>query len=335
MLTVQATVSMSWVATVIGSAERCGVARAALLDRAGIREDELTQDRLPIDHITRLWRAAAELTQDPCFGLKTGTQVGPASVNIVGFIFQSSSTLGEAIAQVQRFHRLVSDGGRFQVIAGREKSWIVYHPQQGHLAFSPHQIEAVLAAVVSLCAWVTGSAFTPHRVQFSHARLGPVAGYQAAFHMTPDFEQAFNGLQVANTLLDQTLPQADAQLANLHRAYALERLAALSKAPDFEAAVEEWLLGQLSDGVPDRGVAARQFGLSDRVFARRLQGMGLSYSDLVDGARKAAACDAVAGTQRPFGEIAQSLGFAESSTFNRAFKRWTGRTPGAWRELRP
>ena len=333
MLTAQATVSMSWVSTVMASAERCGIGRVALLAHAGIAEKELAaQDRLPIDHMTRLWRSAAQLTEDPGFGLKTGCLVGPASLNVVSFILQSSSTLREAIEQVQKFHRLISDGGRFQIIAGDDKSWVVYHPQQGELAFSPHQLEAVLAGVVTFNTWVSGNAFVPSRVQFSHARIGPLPGYRAVFHVAPDFEQAFSGLQVDNALLDQALPQADVQLANLHREYASARMAALSQAPDFVQEIQKWLLEQLAAGVPDRDTAARQFGLSDRMLARRLQSAGLSYTQLVDDVRKDAACVAVADTKRPFGDIAHSLGFAEASTFNRAFKRWTQHSPGEWRQ---
>jgi AraC-like DNA-binding protein len=331
MLTAQATVSMSWVSTVISSAERCGVGRSALLAHADIAEKDLAQERLPIDHITRLWRSAAKLSADPGFGLKTGSLVGPASFNVVSFILQSSSTLRDAMAQVQKFHRLISDGGRFQIIAGDEQSWIVYHPQQGTLAFSAHQIEAVFAALVSFSAWVTGKAFVLHKVQFGHERIGPLQHYLFVLHCTPDFEQAFSGLQVENALLDQKLPQADVQLANLHREYASARLAALSHAPDFAEEIRLWLLEHLVKGVPDRETAARRFGLSDRVFARRLQSLGLNYTELVDTVRKDAACGAVTKTALPFGEIAQSLGFSESSTFNRAFKRWTGQAPGECR----
>jgi AraC-like DNA-binding protein len=52
---------------------------------------------------------------------------------------------------------------------------------------------------------------------------------------------------------------------------------------------------------------------------------------VVDALRRDAACEAVAHSLRSFSDIAQSLGFAEASTFNRAFRRWTGNTPGAWR----
>lgn len=322
---------MSWVNTVLAAAERHGLTRAQLLTHAGLELGQLNNDRWPIDDITRLWRAAAELTQDAGFGLKAGSLVGPASFNVVSFIFQSSPTLREAITLVQQFQRLISDGGRFQLIAGDTHSWLIYHPQQGDLAFSPHQIEAVLAAVVSFSRWVSDHALIPERVQFGHEQLGPTEGYRSVFQTTVDFSQAFSGLHLENTVLDQPLPQADTQLAAMHREYATARLDALSQAPDFLVQVRQWLGGHLAHGVPERALAAQQFGLTDRGFARRLQGQGLSYSDLVDAVRKAAACSAVAHTERPFMEIALSLGFSEASAFNRAFKRWYGYTPGEWR----
>jgi AraC-like DNA-binding protein len=117
----------------------------------------------------------------------------------------------------------------------------------------------------------------------------------------------------------------------MHREYAAARLAALSDTPDFSAQLRRWLVTNLATGVPERSTAAEQFALSDRVFARRLQSQGLSYSEVVDGVRKDAACTAVAATDATFIDIAQNLGFSEASAFNRAFKRWTGSSPGEWR----
>ena len=110
----QATVSIGWVNTVLAAAHRLGVSREALLAQAGLGMDALGVERWPIDHITRLWRAAAALTQDPGFGLKAGALVGPASFNVVSYILQSSPTLREAFGVVQQFQRRVAgEAGRF------------------------------------------------------------------------------------------------------------------------------------------------------------------------------------------------------------------------------
>ena len=330
-MTLQATVSMGWVGTVLAAAERQGVARGALLAQAGIAPEELTAERWPIDHITRLWRAAVHCTQDAGFGLKAGAGVGPASFNVVSYLLQSAPTLRAALALVQKYQRLISDGGRFQTITGPEACWVVYHPRQGALAFSPHQIEAVLAAVVVFARWVTGSALRPQRVQLSQARIGPLAGYREVFQCPVDFEQAFSGVLLANAQLDAPLPQANAQLAQAHHQQAAARLAALSRQDGLEQTLRVWIASQLQGQAPARAQAARALGLSERTLARRMRAEGLSYSALLDGVRRDAALQAVAQTTRALSDIALALGYAEPSVFTRAFRRWTGATPGHWR----
>ena len=310
---------MGWVGTVLAS--------------AGIGAEELDAERWPIDHITRLWRAAVQCTQDEGFGLKAGAGVGPASFNVVGFLLQSAPTLRGAFALVQTYQRLISDGGRFQTITGPEACWVVYHPRQGALAFSPHQIEAVLAAVVVFARWVTGSALRPQRVQFSQARIGPQAGYREVFQCPVEFEQAFSGVLLANALLDAPLPQANAQLAAAHHQHAAARLAALSRQDGLAQTLRVWIASQLHapGQAPTRAQAARALGLTERTLARRMQAEGLSFSGLLDTLRRDAALQAVAQTTRTLSEIGQALGYAEPSVFNRAFRRWTGGTPGQWR----
>jgi AraC-like DNA-binding protein len=331
-LTLQASVSMSWVNSVLSAAQHCGVGRDALLKAAGISVADLQRDRWPVDHITRLWRAAARATGDPGFGLKAGSLVGPASFNVVGYLLQSVPTLRQAIAAVQKYQRLISDGGRLQMIVGPQASWLVYHPRQGELPFSPHQIEAVLAAAVALARWTTGSFSRPLRVQFSQPALGPLAGYHAVFQCPVEFDQAFSGVLIDNAVLDAPLPQADAQLARLHQQYAAARLAALSPPEALVEQLRRWIDSQLQGQVPTRSRAAQALGLTPRTLARRMQQQGLDFSGLVDQARRDAAMSAVAESTRALADIGQSLGFAEPSTFWRAFKRWTGMTPLQWRQ---
>ena len=322
---------MSWVNTVLAAGERAGVPRERLLAQAGIALAELAHERWPIDHITRLWRAAVHCTQDAGFGLKAGALVGPGSFNVVSYLLQSAPSLRAAIGVVQQYQRLISDGGRFQVIAGAQAGWVVYHPRQGALAFSPHQIEAVLAAVVAFSRWVTGQPVRPLQVQFSQPRVGPLAGYREAFGCPVAFEQAFSGVLLDNALLDAPLPQADAQLARLHHQYAAQRLAVLHEGGALAQELRAWIAAVLPGRVPTRAEAAQALGLSERTLARRMQAQQLSFSALLDAVRREAALQAVAQPGRALADIGQALGFAEPAVFWRAFKRWTGCTPLQWR----
>lgn len=334
-MTSQAKVSLSWVRTVLGEAQRQGIEETTLLRAAGISPRELEHERWPIDHITRLWRTAARLTQDAGFGLKAGTLVGPASFNVVGFIVQSAATLRQALTVVQKYQTLISDGGRFQLLAGPQTSWLVYHPRQGDLAFSPHQIEAVLAAVVSASRWITPQPLKPTLVRFSHEPVGPLAGYREVFGCPIEFNQAYSGLLIDNEVLDVPLPQANAQLARLHEQYAAAQLQALAEQQGLDEAVRNWVRTQMAahpaPPAPARRQAAAAFGLHERTLARRLKACGTNFETLLDGVRRDLALQQVGDTEVPLREVAHALGFADVSPFYRAFERWTGHTPAAWR----
>ena len=71
-MTLEATVSMGWVNTVIDAAKNLGVPENLLLETAGLPAGALSLERWPIDFITRLWHAAEQCTRDPGFGLKVG-----------------------------------------------------------------------------------------------------------------------------------------------------------------------------------------------------------------------------------------------------------------------
>jgi AraC-like DNA-binding protein len=87
----------------------------------------------------------------------------------------------------------------------------------------------------------------------------------------------------------------------------------------------------LSDGVPSLNDVADQLGLGSRTLQRRLSDVGKSYQSLVEEVRRELALQLVAVPRYSFSEIAFLTGFSEQSSFTRAFKRWSGETPRAYR----
>lgn len=322
---------MSWVHTVLATARRLGVVQAEVLARAGIAAEALSQDRWPVDHITRLWRAAAQMTGDPGFGLKVGSHAGPASFNVLSILLQASASLREAIEATQKYQRLISDGGRLQLLPGDTASWLVYHPRQGDLAFSPHQIEAVLATLVTFGRWVTERSQPPQLVRFSHEKIGPLAGYREVFGCPIEFDQVYNGLLLDNASLDHPLPQADASMAQLHEHYAAAKLQALSQKGDLPRSLQAWIAHHLGTCPPTRALAAKYFAMTERTLARRLRDHGSSFTALVDAARRSQALEQMERGNIPIADVARNVGYTDLSPFYRAFQRWTGSTPAQWR----
>ena len=87
----------------------------------------------------------------------------------------------------------------------------------------------------------------------------------------------------------------------------------------------------LRAGYPSIEAVARLLCFSPRTFQRLLNEAGVSYSDLVDRCRCKAACESLEQTRKPIHDIAAALGYSDPSSFARAFRRWIGVAPRAYR----
>jgi AraC-like DNA-binding protein len=117
-------------------------------------------------------------------------------------------------------------------------------------------------------------------------------------------------------------------LLHQHAAALLEAL------PDADALVQtarSKLLSQLAGGEVGLGTLARSMHMSERTLRRRLSERGTSYQALLDELRSTQARTLIGHGAEPVDRIAQRLGFADTSSFFHAFKRWTGQTPAQFR----
>ena len=130
--------------------------------------------------------------------------------------------------------------------------------------------------------------------------------------------------------LAQPLPTANPDVALANERVALEYLERLDRA-DVTAQVRRRILEQLPSGPPTQTEIARRLALSPRTLHRRLADTGTSFADLLDEMRRELAAGYLQRTEHSVAEVAYLLGFAEVSSFNRAFRRWTGKRPSEFR----
>jgi AraC-like DNA-binding protein len=326
------TVAIGWVSAIVAAAEHGGVEQASLLKAAGI--DALPADplaRIPLDAVVNLWRAATELTGNPSFGLHMGHAIEPTSFNVVAYTLVSSNSLREAIGHLQRFQRLVSDGGRMQLIEQNDLAWLVYHPVEATLPFSPFQVEAVIACAVRLGQWIMGPGFSPKRVCLAHAPIGPRQVYRETLSCEPEFHGAFSGIGLPLSLLDTLLPARNPELCRLHEALARRQLSSLESSASFKLRVAAVLQQLLAQSMAHKEPVAALMGMSPRTLQQRLAEEGSSFVDLLDEVRHKLALKYLADPMLSAGQIAVLLNFSDASAFYRAFKRWTGHVPGDYR----
>jgi len=327
------TVSLNWVKGIITFAEQLGCQKSCLLEDAGLPSDVLNKSiRLTMDETVRLWGACIRQSGDPFFGLHLGEKVRPATFHIVGYTLMNAANLSDAFEKLNQYQRLISDGGVFQRVPVKKGVWVIYHSRPGSLPFFFHQVDAVLTSILSFSNWVTGNALIPLEVSMKRSAPTDADEYVRVFGVQPSFSSDFDGVLISYDILDLPLLDSDEELCEIHEKHAKQRLSELELIRSLSDRVEFILEKHIADPELGRSFVAMQLGMSEKSLQRRLAEKGLTFQSLHVGVRKRLALDYLSDTTVPLTEIALLLGFSDSSAFYRAFKRWTGCTPGDYRD---
>jgi AraC-like DNA-binding protein len=298
------------------------------LQKAGITRAQIEDDRTPIkvrDQIKFLNLVASALDDD-FLGFHLGQACDLREIGLLYYVLASSETLIEALQRAARYSTIVNEGILQTCIDGKhfglslDYVGVSRHPDR-------HQIEFVVTLMVRACRQLTGSRFVPERVQLTHHRtakseLAEVFGDRIEFGAPTD-EVIF-----PSELRNSHVVSADPYLNDLLISYCEEALAHRKKnRGSFQSAVENAIAPLLPHGKATASDVARQLGLSQRTFARRLSTEGLTFSELLESLRSDLASRYLLEGDMGVSEVAWLLGYREVGSFSHAFRRWTGKTP--------
>ncbi|MFB8395240.1 AraC family transcriptional regulator [Streptomyces yangpuensis] len=291
----------------------------------------LPTDRLEYGEMRALWDGVlAAGDAGPHTGLLVGDRIRPDGLHILGHLILTCASLAEAAEAAERYHPLVSQAGTVTLERQGGVGRIGYRPTVGPSAMHPQQVEAVVSSMVRAARWIVGDDWTPLTVSFAHARAGAAEPYARVFGCAVAFDAADNAITVADEDLDRRRPVHDPVLNALHRAYADRLLARLSAAGTVAGGVRRWLdRATLEDASPEG--PAQQLNLSVRSLRRALHTEGTSWRALLDAARRARARRLLETTDLPLDRIAPLVGLSGATALVRAFTRWEGLPPGAYR----
>jgi AraC-like DNA-binding protein len=90
----------------------------------------------------------------------------------------------------------------------------------------------------------------------------------------------------------------------------------------------------LMNGEGTQKNVARELGVSTRTLNRNIERLGSSYREIVDYCRYTISRNLIRETDMPLVKVAEVLGYADHSSFHRAFKRWSGQAPSVWRQIK-
>ena len=288
-------------------------------------------NRIPFAQLVALYEKAADLTGDTNFGLHLGQTVNPTVFDVVGYSAVNSPTLGAAFTRVARYHSIWTDGALFILETSNDTSAVIYSYTDTSLHDRRQDAEMTLATVTTLCRNIPSSEFAPTGVEFQHDAPRDVSEHLHLFRCPVTFSAPANKLSFTSSFLSLPIAKADASLCALLDRHAEELLAKFPPRGSLIDQVRGIIAGELRGGDPSLERVADQLSLTPRTLQRKLQDLGTSHNELLDHMRRQLAMRYLREHEMAICEVAYLLGFSESSSFHRAFKRWTGVTPKEFR----
>lgn len=318
----------TWASTLVRALDAQGIDGKGLAAAAGIDPERLLEPDARVGRLelTRLWALAVEATGDPCFGLTVSRYVAQTTFHALGYAVLASTTLREAFERMVRFRRLIGDVIELSLLEVGDCYRFVIDVSSPPVV--PYEaVDAVMAVTVRQTRILRGdSGFNPQSVSLQRPEPNGAGVYQRIFRAPVAFGQVLNAIDYRRVDCDERLPAANAELARQNDEVAMRYLSRLKEA-SVSLRVQQALLKALPDGAPEKGKVARELGMSARNLQRHLAEEGTSFKELLNDARVTLARNYVAEGRLSVTEIAFLLGFADTSTFSRAFKRWTGKSP--------
>lgn len=314
---------------------RWGASRAELLLEAGLDETQLEDPdaRIPLTAVVRLWRATTARIPDPALGLRLGADVRARELGLVGYAMTFSATLEEALQRIARYDRIVSDALVVELEPTDGAIWVRVDVQPELRAFRA-AADARLATLLGVCREITGALITPLTVQLPYRRPDEVQEYERFFRGPLEFGALATAFLLARDDLARPIVSRDPQLTGYLERVAEETITALGAERTMQDQVRRVLWTDLSAGEAHLDRVARRLGVSPRALQRRLREEGTAFAAVLSRLRQEAAEPLLRDGRLAVSEVAFLLGYEDPSSFQRAFRRWAGVSPRAFRRDR-
>jgi AraC-like DNA-binding protein len=314
------------------AAER-GVSHELLCRGLGFSYESLHDGsaRMSYQQVRGLILRSLQVFKDPTVGLAVGTRQTPVSWGLPGLLMQTCETFGEAVL-LGMTHQDVAGALVHHLLQDSEDAVVVaLVPQVPDLPVEQFLIESSMAAMVAVFRVLMHSQRSPEWVELAFARPAYSQAYQDFFRCPVRFNADAHRMAFDPTMLVDRVPGYDPISCGAVRA----QLLGLLVQPVARHELVETLTSSLRisvDAPPRQQKLAQAVNVSDRTLRRRLNQQDTSFSTLRDGARYDQARELLTHSNQTVAQVAETLGYSDARAFRRAFKRWSGQLPTAFRE---
>jgi AraC-like DNA-binding protein len=301
------------------------------LDRAGLLhacQIDPTVRRISAQSYAALMRSVAEALGDEFFGRDT-RRMKPGSFAMLGHAVIGCRTLQRALARAIRFYGLLLDDTAGALIEREGFLWVEFRSTSRVDLFAH---ENLLLFLHRLACWLVNRRLPISALGFAFPQPARAEEYKLIFSAEAAFDQTCSYLAIDQRYAALPVARSEAALKEF-LALAPENLFVRYRPSHGTAHLVRLHLAAMKlTEWPDFEGLARSLGMSASTLHRRLAAEDSQYQDIKDQIRRERAIAMLRVSTRSIMSIAEELGFAEPSAFHRAFRKWTGRAPGQFRQ---
>jgi AraC-like DNA-binding protein len=271
---------------------------------------------------------AAAALADPAVGIAIARRISPGALGLLDYALFTGERWGDAIRRVAQFYGVVTERVTMSIEDDGETASVTLTRHPLHVQ-NRHWVELSFGVITERARLAIGSDFRLRGVELQHPAPERDAGHERYFGAPVRFGAPKDRLVFSSSLLAAPLRTGAAVLAD-----ALEHRLAELVPPVLDPA----MVGAreaIGRGIDERDVTletvAGRLGMSARSLQRTLRERGTTFKDLVDEIRRDRALALLQTNTLTVVEIGRRLGFVDPTAFFRAFRRWTGTTPGSQR----
>src|SRR5262245_18770261 len=310
-----------------------GISLEPLLKRAGLYIGQIDNKDLRISAASQVkfLELAAKALQDPLLGFRLGCECDLREMGLLYYAAGAAATLAEAMRRIERYSSIVNEGVIVKCLHTGNLTI-----ELGYISVSRHsdqqQMEFLVTAVIRCCRALTGSDMKPtgvdlvHQSSRGHSALEEYFGCRVTFGAETDkisFDKKARLLPLIGT---------DPYLEKLLLDYCEQALAARrTNSSSLRSTVENAITPLLPHGDAKFDEVARKLGVSRRTLARRLKAEGLSFGETLKQLRSDLITRYLSEANLSISQVAWLVGFQSVAAFSHSCKRWTGRSPKAFR----
>lgn len=329
------TVPAALIGGVAASAAAFGMDEGLLLRGSRIAASELADPaaRLPLARYVDLWDAIALDARAVAFALSLGSRVRIAALGVVGYAMQHAPTIREAYACFSRFSRLVNDRLAPE-IEERTDAVVFRRVLPARVVANVPMCIAGPLTTLPIIRDLTGlDARRPIAVDVALPCAPPAdpAQVERTYGCPVRFHADAAVLRLHREVFDLPVRSHDAALFQYLSRHAQELSGQVPDSQKLSDRLRVYLLEHVGSEVPSARAVAKRFALSERTLHRRLSDEGTTFASVLEQSREQLAKRYLRDPSLTLDEVAFLLGYSEASTFHRAFRRWTGSSPGVFR----